>query len=101
MGRRTQDRREQRGSGLLPGALRLLIGLRAHIEYHVAGKAYEGRDSNGAMNRFFYAEADGIPYPIYFGLGAANRLCARDPCVHISRNPCGRHIPNLASDVRL
>jgi hypothetical protein len=59
------------------------IGLEAHINYHVAGKAYEGRDSRGAMNRFFYAVADGIPYPIYFGLDAADRIRGVDGVLRI------------------
>lgn len=59
------------------------IGLAAHIGYHVAGKAYEGRDSRGAMNRFFYAEADGIQYPIYFALDQADRIRGVDGVLHI------------------
>jgi hypothetical protein len=59
------------------------IGLPAHIAYHVAGKAFEGRDSKGAMNRFFYAEADSIPYPIYFALGAADRIPGVHGVMHI------------------
>jgi len=59
------------------------INLPALIAYHVGGKAFEGRDSNGAMNRFFYAEADGIPYPIYFGLGRADRIPSVDGVLHI------------------
>jgi len=59
------------------------IGLAAHIAYHVGGKAYEGRDSRGAMNRFFYAEADNIPYPVYFALGAADRIPGVDGVMHI------------------
>jgi hypothetical protein len=59
------------------------IGLPAHIAYHVVGKAFEGRDSKGAMNRFFYAEADSIPYPIYFALGAADRIPGVHGVMHI------------------
>ena len=59
------------------------IGLPAHLAYHIGGKAYEGRDSKGAMNRFFYAEADGIPYPIYFALGRADRIPGVDGVMHI------------------
>lgn len=59
------------------------IALPALIAYHVGGKAFEGRDSNGAMNRFFYAEADSIPYPIYFKLGRADRIPGVDGVLHI------------------
>lgn len=59
------------------------INLPGLIAYHVGGKAFEGRDSNGAMNRFFYAEADGIPYPIYFAVGRADRIPGVDGILHI------------------
>lgn len=59
------------------------INLPALIAYHVGGKAFEGRDSRGAMNRFFYAEADSIPYPIYFGLGRANQIPGVEGILHI------------------
>ena len=59
------------------------IDLPALIEYHVGGKAFEGRDSRGAMNRFFYAEADSIAYPIYFGLGRANQIPGVDGILHV------------------
>ena len=59
------------------------IELPALIQYHVGGKAFEGRDSNGAMNRFFYAEADSIAYPIYFKLGRADRIPGVDGILHI------------------
>jgi hypothetical protein len=54
------------------------IGLPALIAYHVGGKAFEGRDGNGLWNFFFYGEADGIAYPVYFRLGRADRI----PDVH-------------------
>jgi hypothetical protein len=54
------------------------IGLAALINYHVAGKAFESRDGSGALNHFFYGEADGIQYPVYFRLGRADRI----PDVH-------------------
>ena len=50
------------------------IALPQLINAHIAGKAYEGRDNKGVRNHFFYAEADGIPYPIYFRLGRADRI---------------------------
>jgi hypothetical protein len=59
------------------------INLPAIIGYHVAGKAFEGRDSRGAMNRFFYAEADSIPYPIYFALDRADRIPGVDGVLHV------------------
>ena len=59
------------------------INLRTLIDYHVRGKAFEGRDSQGAMNRFFYAEADSIPYPIYFGLGRASQITGVDGILHV------------------
>jgi hypothetical protein len=49
----------------------------------VGGKAYEGRDSKGAKNHFFYAEADGIPYPIFFRLGRANNIRGAHGVLHI------------------
>lgn len=54
------------------------IGIPGIIQYHVGGKAFVGRDSKGAKNHFFYAEPDGIPYPVYFRLGRASRI----PGVH-------------------
>jgi hypothetical protein len=53
------------------------------INYHVAGKAYEDRDSKGARNYFFYSEADGIPYPIYFRLGRANNIRGAHGILHV------------------
>jgi len=54
------------------------IELPALIAYHVGGKAFLGRDGNGVWNHFFYGEADGIQYPVYFRLGRADRI----PDVH-------------------
>lgn len=54
------------------------IGLRALIAYHVGGKAFSGRDGSGNWNHFFYGEADGIAYPVYFRLSRASRI----PDVH-------------------
>lgn len=59
------------------------IGLAAIIRYHVAGKAFRGRDGSGAWNHFFYANADGIPYPVYFRLGKADRVNGVDGILHI------------------
>lgn len=73
------------------------IGLAGHIAYHVGGKAFEGRDSKGAMNRFFYAEADSIPYPIYFALGRADRIPGVDGVMHVIS---AYQNPNLKARVR-
>lgn len=54
------------------------INLAQLLNHHVGGKAYEGRDRNGAKNHFFYAEADGVAYPIFFRLGVATKI----PHVH-------------------
>jgi hypothetical protein len=59
------------------------IGLPKLIEYHVGGKAFVGRDSKGARNHFFYADADGISYPIFFRLGRADRIPDVDGVLHI------------------
>lgn len=59
------------------------ISLPQLIKYHVGGKAYEGRDSKGARNHFFYAEADGVPYPIFFRLGRANNIRGAHGVLHI------------------
>lgn len=53
------------------------------VNYHVQGKAYEGRDSKGARNHFFYAEADGVSYPIFFRLGRANNIRGAHGILHI------------------
>ncbi len=48
------------------------IELHQIVEYHVGGKAYESRDRNGILRHLFYAEADGIRYPVFFNLRKAN-----------------------------
>ena len=54
------------------------------LRYHSAGKAYAMRDGNGFLNNFFYAEADGVPYPVYFRLSKATRRSAdADGILHI------------------
>lgn len=53
------------------------------IRYHVGGKAFEGRDGNGARNHFFYAEADGIQYPIFFNLRRATHIRGAHGILHI------------------
>ncbi|HEX8578001.1 MAG TPA: hypothetical protein VF655_00215 [Allosphingosinicella sp.] len=53
------------------------------INSHVTGKAFEGRDSKGARNHFFYAQADSISYPIYFRLGPAGRIPGAHGILHI------------------
>lgn len=59
------------------------IGLKDVIEYHINGKAFLRRDGNGIWNHFFYAEADSIPYPVFFRLGKANRIEGVDGILHI------------------
>lgn len=59
------------------------INLSQLVNYHVAGKAFEGRDSNGVKNHFFYAEADGFPYPIFFRLGRASKIPGAHGILHI------------------
>lgn len=59
------------------------LGLPQLINQHVLGKAYEGRDSKGAKNHFFYALADGIPYPIFFRLGRATKIPGANGILHV------------------
>ena len=59
------------------------IDLRAIIEYHVAGKAFESRDGKGYRRHLFYADADGIQYPVFFSLGKADRLVGIDGILHV------------------
>jgi hypothetical protein len=59
------------------------IELRKIIEYHVLGKAFESRDGNGVLNHFFYAEADGIAYPVFFRLRKSDRIAGVDGILHI------------------
>lgn len=59
------------------------INLPQLVNYHVGGKAYEGRDSKGVRNHFFYAEADGVPYPIFFRLGKASKIHGVHGILHI------------------
>jgi hypothetical protein len=59
------------------------IALPQLINASVVGKAYEGRDSKGARNHFFYAEADEISYPIFFRLGRADRIAGAHGVLHI------------------
>jgi hypothetical protein len=59
------------------------INLREIVEYHVAGKAFESRDGNGVLNHFFYADADGIAYPVFFRLRKSDRIVGVDGLLHI------------------
>lgn len=59
------------------------INLRAIIEYHVAGKAFVSRDGNGVLNHFFYADADGIAYPVFFRLRKSDHIANVDGILHI------------------
>lgn len=59
------------------------INLPAIVGYHVAGKAFESRDGNGVLNHFFYADADGIAYPVFFRLRKSDRIMGVDGILHI------------------
>lgn len=74
------------------------INLPQLLNYHVEGKAFVGRDSNGAKNHFFYAEADGIAYPIFFRLGRATKIPGAHGILHVIS--AYQH-PNLPAKHRL
>jgi hypothetical protein len=74
------------------------IDLRQIVEYHVGGKAFESRDSNGVLRHLFYAEADGIQYPVFFNLRKANRIPGIDGILHIIS---AYQKPDLPARVRL
>jgi len=59
------------------------INLPALLKYHCAGKAFKRRDRNGYWNNFFYAEADGVPYPVFFSLTRADKKADVDGILHI------------------
>lgn len=59
------------------------ISLEKHIRYFANGKAYWGRDGNGIRNSFFYAEANGVPYPIFFRLSRATKINGVDGIMRI------------------
>jgi hypothetical protein len=59
------------------------IELRGIVEYHVGGKAFLSRDGNGIPRHLFYAEADGIPYPVFFKLAKAKHLPGVNGIMHI------------------
>ena len=59
------------------------IELRKIIEYHVGGKAFKSRDGSGVLNHFFYADADGIAYPVFFRLRKSDRIVGVDGILHI------------------
>lgn len=59
------------------------MNLEQAIRGHLGGKAYWGRDGNGAWNSFFYSTADGVPYPIYFRLRPADRINGVDGLMHV------------------
>lgn len=84
--RHTEDHRIEENGGVrafCPVRYGCSISLPDLIRYHVGGKAYEGRDHKGAKNYFFYAEADGVPYPIYFRLGRATNIRGADGLLHV------------------
>lgn len=74
------------------------ISLRNLIEYHVGGKAFISRDSNGIQRHLFYADADGIQYPVIFNIGKADRLGGIDGILHIIS---AYQNPSLPAKVRL
>lgn len=74
------------------------INLREIVEYHVAGKAFESRDGNGVLNHFFYADADGIAYPVFFRLRKSDRFAGADGILHIVS---AYQNPNLPAKNRL
>lgn len=74
------------------------IELRKIIEYHVAGKAFESRDGNGVLNHFFYAEADGMAYPVFFRLRKSDRIAGVNGILHIMS---AYQNPNLPARNRL
>lgn len=59
------------------------ISLQEIIKYHVAGKAFLSRDGKGIWNHFFYADADGISYPVFFRLGKSDHIAGIDGILHI------------------
>ncbi|WP_156347208.1 hypothetical protein [Sphingomonas sp. Leaf33] len=59
------------------------IGLRAIVEYHIGGKAFQSRDGNGVLSYLFYAEAEGIAYPAFFRLRKASRIPGVDGILHV------------------
>lgn len=59
------------------------IQLEQIIRQSLEGKVFWGRDGNGVWNNFFYGVADGIPYPIYFNIGKADRINGVDGLLHV------------------
>lgn len=59
------------------------INLCEIIKYHLTGKAFRSRDGKGIWNHFFYADADGIPYPVFFRLGKSDHIKGVDGILHI------------------
>lgn len=74
------------------------IGLRDIIEYHIAGKAFESRDSNGVLRHLFYGTADGIQYPVLFNLRKADRIPGVHGILHVIS---AYQKPDLPARVRL
>jgi hypothetical protein len=61
------------------------ISLPQLINGHVVGNspAYQRKDSNGRKNFLFHSEAEGIPYPIFFRLGAATKIPGARGILHV------------------
>lgn len=59
------------------------INLEKNISYFSNGKAYLSKDGNGVQNSFFYAESDGVPYPIFFRLVKAKNIKGVDGLLHV------------------
>lgn len=54
------------------------------VRYHVAGKAFESRDRNGAWGHFFYERKDRlVPYAVYFRLEKSSKGAGIDGILRI------------------
>lgn len=55
------------------------------VRYHVAGRAFWGRDRNGVWNNFFYEQRNArlIPYAVYFRVGKATKIDGVDGVLHV------------------
>jgi hypothetical protein len=59
------------------------LSLKEIIQYHIGGKAYLTRDGKGHWNHLFYAEIDGVSYPVFFELENANKINGIEGILHI------------------
>ncbi|WP_374589904.1 hypothetical protein [Novosphingobium sp.] len=72
--------------------------IRQIVEYNIAGKAFESRDSNGVLRHLFYGEIDGVQFPVFFNLRKADRIPGIDGILHIIS---AYKKPDLPAKVRL